>query len=46
MFGAVTLGTFPRVGVGLLMMMLADVWICDSGATLDDTELNLVGLEG
>lgn len=44
--GAATLGTFPRVGVGLLITTCEGFCVCDDGATLDDAELDLVGLEG
>lgn len=44
--GAATLGTFPTVGVGLLMTTCEGFCICDDGATLDDAEFDLVGLEG
>ena len=44
--GAATLGTFPTVGVGLLMMTCDVFCCCDDGATLDDAEFDLVGLEG
>ena len=39
-FGAVTLGTFPSVGVGLLPT------ICDDCVTIDEVEFDLVGLGG
>ena len=38
-FVAATLGTFPRVGVGLLI-------ICDDCVAIEDVELDLVGLGG
>ena len=44
--GAATPGTFPTVGVGLLMTTCEGICACDDRATLDDAEFVLVGLEG
>ena len=43
---AATLGTFPNVGVGLLMMMPLAVCICDDCVAIDEAEFDLVGLGG
>ena len=44
-FGAATLGTLPKVGVGLLMTTLEAFCAWADGHTLDDDELDVVGLE-
>lgn len=46
MFGAVTLGMFPSVGVGLLMTTFAYVCVRGACVALDEVELDLVGLGG
>lgn len=43
---AATLGTFPRLGVGLLMTTPAGVWAKDDCVVMDEAELVLVGLIG
>jgi hypothetical protein len=45
-FGVATLGTFPKVGVGLLMTTLDRFCTGADGATLDDAEFDRVGLDG
>ncbi len=41
---AATLGTFPTVGVGLLVTTPVGVWICDGWERTDEEELVLPGL--
>ena len=41
---AATLGTFPRVGVGLLVITAAELCSWDDGVMADDDEFDLVGL--
>ena len=43
---AAMLGTFPNVGVGLLLMTPAGVCAWDDWVTMEDVEFDLVGLGG
>lgn len=45
-FAAATLGTLPRVGVGLLVIIPAEPCACDDCVAIDDAELVRVGLGG
>ena len=45
-FAAATLGTFPNVGVGLVIMIPLAVCNCDDCVAMDEAELDLVGLGG
>lgn len=43
---AATLGTFPNVGVGLLVITPVQPCCCDDGVMAEDDEFDLVGLGG
>lgn len=43
---AATLGTFPKVGVGLLIIIPLAVCNCDDCVAMDEAEFDLVGLGG
>lgn len=43
---AATLGTFPSVGVGLVMMIPLAVCSCEDWVAMEEAEFDLVGLGG